>query len=505
MKITLIFYVLNVFAMFLSRSIFVNSLGADISGLNSLFISLIGFLNVAELGIGIAIGYSLYKPLSICDYERVNEIMILFKQYYIKIAKRVFIIGISTSIFLPILIKGQVPLIDSYIYYLIYILNCTLSYLFTYKQTLIIADQKQYKIVIRSNSVNFLKILIQCIQLLVIPSFFIWLILELIFNLFAMYIVNKKIDYEYYGKVTYKSSKTFKEIENSNIKILKNIKDIFFHKIGGFVIFQTDTIIISIFSTLKETAIYGNYIMIINAINGIISNGIGCIMPGIGNLIAKESNEKIYSTFKKLYTLDHFIAFVVTFITYNLIDKFVELWVGKEYIFSNYIVIALMVNLYIKISRGTVDRFKDGFGIYWDVYVPILESIINIVLSLILTYKIGILGVFIGTIISNIIFVKLWKPKILFKEGFHKNIVFYWNQTLGLYLKNLIAFYIIKFTIDKLSLIIKVENNFLDFFMNGAVISALVLIVSFVVYLLDYNFRCIIKDLMNRFNKKIKH
>ena len=194
MKVTLGFYVINIFLAFLSRSIFIKVLGADISGLNSLFINLIGFLNIAELGVGAAIGYSLYKPLSEKNYNKINEIMILFKYYYRNIAKIIFLLGIIVSLFLPLFIKDQVSIYISYLYYYLYLINCIATYFFTYKQTLIISDQKQYKITYILNIFKIFKILIQCIQLLVIPSFIIWLIIEIIFNLGGMFLANKKID-----------------------------------------------------------------------------------------------------------------------------------------------------------------------------------------------------------------------------------------------------------------------------------------------------------------------
>ena len=178
MNIIFVFYISNTLLMFISRSIFIKMLGADIAGINSLFNSLIGFLNVAELGIGVAIGYSLYKPLSEKKYDDVTEIMGLFKYYYNRIARIILILGIVLSIFLPLLVKGQINIFSAYVYYYIYLINCSLSYIFTYKQTLIISDQKQYKIVKYINGTKTIKILIQCIFLLLCANFLVWIIFE---------------------------------------------------------------------------------------------------------------------------------------------------------------------------------------------------------------------------------------------------------------------------------------------------------------------------------------
>lgn len=493
MRINFIFYMINIFITFISRGIFIKTLGADLAGLNSLYTSLIGLLNVAELGVGAAVGYSLYKPLSERNYQKIKDIMNLFKYYYNRIAKIIFGLGVLLSIFLPFLIKGQINLQYAYIYYFMYLINCSISYIFTYKQTLIIADQKQYKIAYILNISKIIKVIIQCIFIVIIKSFFSWLFLDIIFNILSMYLVNKKIDLEYYEKLKDKEYKNINIIKKENLCIGKNIRNVFFHKIGLFVIFQTDAIVISIFSTLKETAIYANYIMIINALSGLISTALGSVMPSIGNLIAEKSNEDAYNKFRVLYFFDNILALFICVVTYEIINKFIIFWVGSEYLFSKYIVLALIINLYIQISRGSVDRFKDGYGIYWDIHAPIIESIVNIICSVYLAYKIGIIGVFIGTIISNIVIVIVWKPYILFKEGFNKKIKIYTKQASNIYIKNilicLIFNYIYKNYLDR----IYINNLFINIIIQFILTGLLVLILIIIFYLKNKEFKELLK------------
>ncbi|WP_423753533.1 lipopolysaccharide biosynthesis protein, partial [Clostridium perfringens] len=263
--------------------------------------------------------------------------------------------------------------------------------------------------------------------------------MEIIFNCLGMILANKKINFEYKNNITYKSSKTIKIIKEENAQISKNIGNVFFHKLAGFIVGQTDAILISIFSNLKETGIYSNYIMIISALTGLLGNVIGSIMPSIGNLIAEESKEKSYQIFRKLYLMDNLLAGFISFGVYKLIDEFIIFWVGKGYLFPKYIIITLSINLYIQISRGSIDRFKEGFGIYWDVVAPIIESLVNLIFSLLLAWNFGIVGVFIGTIISNILIIEIWKPYILFKEGFNIKLVNYVKQKLNILIRNILT------------------------------------------------------------------
>lgn len=503
MKVNIVFYIIGLLLAFISKSIFIRILGADINGLNSLYNSLMGLLNVSELGIGIAIGYSLYKPLSENDFSKVKDIMILFKYYYKKIAKIIFVSGIILSIFLPFLIKGQINMKFAYIYYLIYLINCAISYLFTYKQTLIIADQKQYKIAYIVNIIKIIKVLIQCILIYYTKSFFIWLILEFIFNFLGMVLANRKVDLEYNKKLSLYKSKRIKVVKKENKEIGKNIKNLFFHQIAGFVVFQTDTIVISIFSTLKETGIYGNYILIINSLTGLISNALGSIMPSIGNLIAEESKEKSYKTFKILYLFDNLIAIFITIVTYKLINEFIVFWLGKEYLFANYIVVALIINLYIQISRGTVGRFKSGFGIFWDIHAPIIESIVNLVFSVLLTIKFGIIGVFIGTIISNVLIVLVWQPYILFKQGFNEKFIKYLGQTINIYIRNSIIIIFSNYFYNNFIGAIYIDNQFLNLVVHCALISFLLVVLIFVVFFNMKEFRELLAILKNQIVRKM--
>lgn len=455
--------------------------------------SLIGFLNVAELGVGAAVGYSLYEPLSKKKYFKINDIMILFKYYYINIAKIILILGSVLSLFLKFLVKGQVNINLAYIYYFLYLINCSISYLFTYKQTLIIADQKQYKIAYVLNTTKIMKMIVQCILLYVTKSFFVWILLEILFNLLGMILVNHKINLEYKNNITYKSNKSIKIIKNENFRIGKNIRNVFFHKLAGFVVGQTDAILISIFSNLKETGIYTNYIMIISALTGLLGTVIGSVMPSIGNLIAEESKEKSYKIFKKLYLLDNLLAGFISFGVYKLINEFIIFWVGKEYLFSNYIVMILVINLYIQISRGTVDRFKDGFGIYWDVFAPIIESIINLIFSLLLAWKFGIVGIFIGTIISNIVIVELWKPYIVFKEGFNIKISNYVKQKLDILTKNILIILFSNIIYEFISRYIIINNIFLKIILDVILISLIYFIFIYILYYKNQEFKELFK------------
>ncbi|MEG1573029.1 MAG: sugar transporter, partial [Bacteroidales bacterium] len=74
-KVGLVLYAFQLFVAFFSRKYFIDYLGSDLLGLNTIAVSLLNFLNLAELGVGAAIAYSLYSPLLTQDREKIQNIL----------------------------------------------------------------------------------------------------------------------------------------------------------------------------------------------------------------------------------------------------------------------------------------------------------------------------------------------------------------------------------------------------------------------------------------------
>ena len=100
-EVNLIFYFLGLFFAFFSRKIFLNCLGAEFIGLSGTLTNILGYLNLAELGISGSIGYLLYKPLQQNDKEEITEILSVFGYFYNWIGGIIFGAGILISLFFP--------------------------------------------------------------------------------------------------------------------------------------------------------------------------------------------------------------------------------------------------------------------------------------------------------------------------------------------------------------------------------------------------------------------
>ena len=503
-KINFIFFFITMLFNFISRTIFIQCLGTNITGYNTLIQNLLSFLNIVELGVGTAISYALYKPLNNKDIKKINEIMILLRYYYYRIGILIFIIGIGISFLLKFLIKDQIPLINGLFYYYMFLVNSVISYFLIYRQTLIISDQKQYVVTIINNMSKVIKTIFQIIILLNYGNYFLWILLEIRFNIISLIINNIKIK-QTYSFINLKSEKSITLIKKENKSILKMIKDVFFHKISTFIVFQTDGILISTFSTLTQTAIYSNYMMVINNITKLVDSVLGAMAPSIGNLIAYNENNKTLETFKKLYLLDNIIATYLCGAIYYVIDFFISIWVGADLKFSDNIVIILLINLYIQISRGSIVRFKQGYGLFWDIWAPVIEGLINLGFSIILASKMGISGIFIGTLISNIVIVLIWQPYMLYKYGFRTKVLKFFRYYIAIMVRVVITIIISDFIIKYMNSIISFKESFTGFILLGCMVSIILLFAIFIVFIFTRDFRELVRYIFTRFKRSRRH
>ncbi|MGL5822040.1 MAG: lipopolysaccharide biosynthesis protein [Sarcina sp.] len=501
-KYNFIMYIISMLLGFVSRSFFIRELGIDLLGVNSIIANLLGFLNIAELGISMAITYSLYKPLSDKDNKKIGEIMLLFRHYYRRISFFVLIFGIILSLFLKFFIKGQESLANVYIYYYLFLVNAVITYLFSYRQTLIIADQREYIITISTNVAKIVKIGIQILILVLFQSYIAWILLEIIFNLGNLLYLAKKCE-KLFPEVNFKEKQDIKKIKNENTQIIKDIKNVFMHKIATFIVFQTDGIVISIFLNLRDVGVYGNYTMLISSVVAIINAVMGSFSASVGNLVAESTKERVYDMFKKMYLLESFLALIIAYTMYHIINPFINIWLGNGFTFNMAIVGVLVVNLYIQISRNTVDRFRGAYGIFWDVYAPIIEGVVNLILSVILIQEVGIIGVLIGTLISNILVVLLWKPYTVYKEGFKISVSKYFIKFIANIITVIISVIIADFIRKYVLLFIgSGYNSLIEFFINAIITGIIISIVGGCVYLVQKDFRNLIRYAVKTLLKK---
>ena len=299
-KISTVIYFFSILLQFINRTFFLKFLSINYLGINGLFSNVLSLLNLTELGIGSAMAFALYEPCSCENQKLIKQIMYLYKKVYIVLGIIILIVGIIITPFLDFFIETPPQNIGNYhLYYVLYVINISISYFYTYKRSLIICYQKQYISSITTFLKNLFICIFQIITLYLTRSYVVYLIVQIIFTFLENIFISRIAD-KMYPFLEEKTTFPPKSIIN-NIK--KNVLAMSFHKIGSVIVTGTDNLIITKFVSLSATGIYSNYLIIISSINSFLTQIFSSITASVGNLISEKDENKIYSVFKNILFL----------------------------------------------------------------------------------------------------------------------------------------------------------------------------------------------------------
>ncbi len=431
--IALGFYLVNLVLQFFSRKIFLEYLGTEILGLNTTASNLLQFLNLAELGISSAVGFTLYKPLYEKDYDTVNEIVTLQGHLYKRIGIGIIIGAIVLMCFFPLIFeKIELPLWYAYASFGVLFYSALLGYFVNYHQIVLSANQQDYKILYYFKSVIFIKLIFQIVAMRFWEYPYVWwLVLEAFFALLASLSLKKGTDLNF--PFLKKSKATYGSLKEKYHVVTVKIKQLFFHKIGSFALSQTAPIIIYAFTSLTTVALYGNYLIVITGAQVLLISLFTSMNASVGNLVAETRDEKIDTVFMEIFSFRLLLSSSVCVIAFLLIPEFIILWIGESYLLPSSTLLLMITALYINTSRMTVDSYINAAGLFQDIYSPLIETIINIGFSIWLGSIWGLNGVLSGSLISLFIIAFCWKPYFLFSQFMGKGVFWY----VWLYCRNL--------------------------------------------------------------------
>ena len=478
-----IFTFLTSIILFIQNKYFIQYMGIETLGIMKLFSQLLQYLNIVELGLGSASAFALYKPLAERDKEQVSIIVSTIKSTYNKISLLLLGLGILFTPLLPFFMKIENFTTKIYLYWIFYVINTVSMYLYIKYVILFTANQEFiYVRFIQSISKIFYQIL-QIIFIIKYYSFLLFILLLLLDNLTQYFLFKihykKQYSYIFYTKERYKG-------------LNKDIKNLFWHKIGSLVVFNTDLILISKLVSVEIVGIYASYQLVEQMILTVVGIVINVIKPKIGRYVSKNSKENIYRMFKKINIVFVGVALFFSYVSYQIINEFVTLWLGKGMELTRVTVILICINILIRIFRVIVDVFKESSGFFDDIQSPMLESVINFTFSIILGIKYGLNGIIIGTIISNITTISIYKPILVFRRCFDKGIKEYirvYGNYLVLLLISLLCLNIVIKPFIKENI-----NNWFDWISYSAVISLVVGLTLFIIFLINSDFRNLIRE-----------
>ncbi|MDH4423927.1 hypothetical protein QEZ44_21410 [Bacillus cereus] len=425
---------------FISRKVFLDSLGVEYLGINGLLTNVLSMLALVESGIGVSIVYHLYKPLADNDKPRIIAFIQLYKKAYAVLATIILVLSIIMYPFLGKLIKDSESISYITIAYFIFVAKNMISYLNAHKVALINADQKEYIL----TSINFgfqvFTTIAKIIILISTENYILYLLIEL-----AIYIIqtvfNSRIVEKRYSYIKTKDRYVINEKEKDSL--IKNIKALFLHNIGSFCVFGTDNILISMFIGITTVGLYSNYTMIIGQLGSFLTPILSGIGASVGNLIAIESNDKSHSVFQVAYLINFWVYSIGVILLYNLLEPFIDWWLGKGYLLDTLTFIMILINFYITGLRVSIMTFKAKGGIFvQDKYMPLIEAAINLGASLVLVKYIGLAGIFLGTTISTLSTVFWNVPRLVYKHIFNMSVWSYFKKYIFYAILTLITCFI---------------------------------------------------------------
>lgn len=408
---------------FICRTILIKTLGTEYLGVNGLFTNILTMLSFAELGIGSAIIFKLYKPIAENDNEKIKTYIKFYQKAYIYIGTIILGLGMLLIPFLKYIVTDVPSIKENIIFiYILFLVNSSISYFFTYKKSIIIGFQKEYITTIINTAAIVLQNIVQIIVLLLTKNFILYLIIQILATLLDNIVASIKANKMY----PYIKEKEYTKIsKREEHKIFKDVKALVLYKLGYTISTGTDNIIISTFIGVSQVGLLSNYTMIINAVKSFTSSFFNGFTASIGNLNTINDNRKKESIFYQVFLLSFYVYGLISMCLLILINPFIEIWIGQEYVLNQSICIVLMLDLFLDGIRFTSTTFRNTMGLFQrGKFIPLISSIFNIILSLILVNPLGIFGVLLATVISKSLITLWYDPfmihRLKFKTSFKK-------------------------------------------------------------------------------------
>ncbi len=423
-SVTLAMQILKNLIGFVGRTVFIKVLGAEYLGVNGLFTDILTVLSLAELGIGNAMVFSLYKPLAEKNVAKIKSLMRLYAQSYRIIGFSIAALGLCMIPFLHMIV-GEVDYVRENItvLYCLYLLNSVLSYFYAYKKSLIIADQKSYLIEIFQQIFYAAQVLIQSLFLLWTHQFLPYLIIvvlgTLANNLFVSHQANKM-----YPFLTEKDVDPLPKAELS--EIVRNIKALVVYKVGSVLVEGTDSIFISLLINVATVGLYDNYKMVVNVFKTVGAQIMNSVVASVGNLNAASTPEKKHAVFgEMLFVNAWFYGFTASGLCVFL-SELIKIWLGEQYIIGFDAVLAACVYYYVANMHYPCFTFRNTAGLFtYGAYIPIVASVLNIVLDVVLGLRFGLAGILWASTIARSLTYELYDPVSIYKRMFNTSVIEY--------------------------------------------------------------------------------
>lgn len=435
-SVTFITQILLLIFAFANRTIFIKLLGEEYLGLDGLFTSILTIFSLAELGIGNALIFSLYRPLADNDYYRCQQYLNLYDKAYRFIILSILLVGVAIIPFINKIVNANLDKlgVNIYIVYLLFLFNTVSSYFLAHRQAVLLINQRQSTISLYQTITKLIVYILECVVLLIYSNFYIFLIIRVAGNFITALLISIK------AKKTYPYlcvSNNEKLPQGEIIRIKKDVYALFIRRVGSVVLTATDNIVINSYISLGMVGVYSNYVLIVTAVQTITTQIMSSMTASIGNYVATNKvadTEKVFNTYTFLSFLIYGFCSICLIV---LTNRFIYLLWGSQYLLSRWALYFIVLNFYFYGFQAAINVFRDTTGLFIQgKYRSIYSSLVNIIASVLLVKPFGVIGVVLGTVISRVLISVWYDPHILYKyffkiksARFFKSFIFYLSAT----------------------------------------------------------------------------
>ncbi len=408
--------IFTILLSFVSRTVFLHFLSSEYLGINGLLSNVLTVLSFAELGIGEALTYAMYKPAKENDRAMIGKLLTVYKRAYTAVAVVVGVLGLVLSFFLNYIISEPPKIPESMqVIFWMYIVNNMASYLLAYKKSVLIAYQENYIITYATQATTVVQQLLQMFLLCTTRRYYLYLAVQIVCTFLNNVIIAWIVKKRYPWIASYKHEKLPKEISQG---ISKNVKALSVSRIAAIVANGADNIIISKMLGLTSVGLVSNYTMVINALNGILWNGLSNMTSSFGNFNVDSTFEQRRKNFNELFLCSYWLYGFLFVGLVVLINPFITLWLGNDYLLSETVAGVLALNIYISGVNFPAYAYQATLGMYDKMKLPyVMFGIFNIILSIILGLRMGLFGIYIATAVSRLCTSELASGYYVYRYG----------------------------------------------------------------------------------------
>lgn len=417
--------IITILLAFVSRKLFIMFLTEELLGLNSLFADLLGLLNLADMGLGVAVQFNLYKPIAEKDYEKIGKILNATKKIYNIVGIGMIAAGVILSFFIQFLIKEN-PYSQGFLQavFIINVISSAASYFFVHKRIYLQACEELHLMYIIDTVINILGSVLRIVAVAIFKNYYIFVLLSAAQVLISNFVVS------YYCDKKHKYLKDIKGFTKEETKpLFANIKQLIPNKISAYVFSNTDNTIISVFLGLSSVTLFTNYNSIVLQLFTLATMLAGVIRAAFGNVLQETDDKQRHMFLLKSYQIFQFIYSSFCAVELMLLlDDFVLLWYGEKFVAPLAFVVILVFDFFLHSMYQPLSIMLEVLGEFRSLKrQEIFAMIVNIVISIGLIFPFGIIGPIFGTLVVDILTTIFRIYSVIYK---------YYREYLWAYIKN---------------------------------------------------------------------